>query len=507
MECNVTKQSVFVNEPVLNQNLEQPIDTEFTLPDYCPDIDRIIKCVIQPRCGQKSFNGDTLTVDGTAEVNLLYTDGNQIKCYEYPIHFSRQVSAGKPLSNASARVAMNTEFVNCRAVSKRRVDLHASLNLSVSITAVIEQEIVSDIDCPSVQTLTSSASATTPMGTGEKYILFSDDIEVPASNGSIKTLLRTQSRAIANDCKIIGNKVVVKGELIVGFFYISDDDKPSHFSTTLPISQIIDIDRVNDSCTATAQIEINEFEVKTHTSVSGEVTDITISAKMTVSASAYCNLDVPMVLDAYSTDCGMQLEKTDVKFKKVESSVYDNFTCRGNVEFGSDKIAEVIDAWCQPKVTFSDTNENGVEIKGIANMNILAIDEDGFPRYYEKQLDFDYEHSCDASNCEISPPQVISLDCNCSLMSGAAEVKADLAVHTDIIRTHDTTLICDARLCETEIKPKDDFARVVLYYPHGKEKLWDIARKYNTSVSDIMNINAVTGDYADEKNVLLIPQK
>ncbi len=42
MECNITKQSVFVNEPVLNQNLEQPIDTEFTLPDYCPDIDRII---------------------------------------------------------------------------------------------------------------------------------------------------------------------------------------------------------------------------------------------------------------------------------------------------------------------------------------------------------------------------------------------------------------------------------------------------------------------------------
>ena len=78
MEYNIVKQNVYVAEPVFNQNLEQPIDTEFTLPDYCPDIDRIIKCVIEPRTAQKSFNGDMLNIDGIAELCLFYTDGSQV---------------------------------------------------------------------------------------------------------------------------------------------------------------------------------------------------------------------------------------------------------------------------------------------------------------------------------------------------------------------------------------------------------------------------------------------
>lgn len=508
MECNVTKQSVYVNEPILSQNLEQPIDTEFTLPDYCPDIDRIIKCVIQPRTGQKSFNGDTLTVDGIAELTLFYTDGSQIRCYGHQVHFSRQISVGKPLSNASARICMTTEFVNCRAVSKRRVDLHASLNMNVAITAVREQEIVSDIDCPSVQTLTSSAAATTPMGTGEKYILFSDEIEIPSTNSPVKMLLRTFARAIAHDCKIIGNKVVVKGELTVSFFYIGErDDKPEHFDSTMPISQIIDIDRVNDGCTATAEIDINELEVKTHTSAVGEVSTLSLSAKMTVSASAYCNLDVPMVLDAYSTDCGMELEHADVNFKKVDSTVYDSFTCKGNVEFGSDEIGEIMDIWCQPRVSSAEISDGSARIKGIAIVNILAVDIDGYPRFYEKQLDYEYEHQCSADITELTPPQVISLGCEYSLMPSAAEVRAELAVHTELMSVSKLSPLTEAKLTDSEIKPKDDFARLTVYYPHSREKLWDIARKYNTGVSDILSANNINTDTVEKGCVLLIPKK
>lgn len=508
MECNITKQNVYVTETVLNQNLEQPIDTEFTLPDYCPDIDRIIKCVIRPRCGQKSFNGDTLTVDGTAELSLYYTDGNQIRCHEHFIRFSRQISAEKTLNNPSAMVTITTEYVNCRAVSKRRVDVHASLNMSVCITSLTEHEVISDIDCPSVQTLPFSAEATTPMGVGEKYILFSDEVEIPSTHGALKTLLRTDSRAIASDCKIIGNKVVVKGELIVEFFYISDnDDKPEHFSTVLPISQIVDVDRVNDTCTATAKIEINEFEVKTHTSAAGEVSMLTVSAKMTVTASAFCNLDVPVLLDAYSTDFGMELEKREICFKKVDNTIYKDFSCRGNIDFGADEIKEIVDIWCEPKLINTDVNKNGVFIKGITNVNVLAIDVDGYPRYYEKTFEFEHEHKCDAENCEITTPQIVVSGIDCSLVSNSAEIKIDFTVHAEIICIKEITALCEAKLSENEIKPKDDFARIVLYYPNEKEKLWDIARRYNTEVSDIKSINGITGDFVEKNSVVLVPQK
>ena len=508
MEYNILKQNVYVTEPVFNQNLEQPIDIEFTLPDYCHDIDRIIKCVIVPRTAQKSFNGDMLNIDGIAELCLFYTDGSQVRCYEHLFRFSRQVPLHNMVSNAMAKIIMTTEYVNCRAVSKRRVDIHASINLNVTVTTVCEHNLVADIDSSSVHTLASSTPATTPMGTGEKYILFSDEVEVPSTNSPIKTLLRTDARAIAHEAKIIGNKVVIKGELTASFFYISENDnRPEHFNCTMPISQIVDIDRLNDSCTATAEIEINELEVKTHTSAAGEIGSISISAKLTVSATAYCNLDIPIVLDAYSTDYDMELEHKPVKFKKVESSLYDNFVSKGSVEFVNDNIVEIIDVWCQPKVTYADITDNSAVIKGIATVNILAVDTDNYPRFYEKQLEFDYEHPCNDGVTEITPPQVISLGCEYSLMPSSADIKINLAVHTEMICVNEMNALSEAKLLESKQKQKDDFSRLVIYYSNQKERLWDIARKFNTDIDDLTSINSLTDNEVDKGMILLIPQK
>ena len=43
MEEKALKTGVYVNETILNELLETPIDVDFTLPDYCGDISKIFK--------------------------------------------------------------------------------------------------------------------------------------------------------------------------------------------------------------------------------------------------------------------------------------------------------------------------------------------------------------------------------------------------------------------------------------------------------------------------------
>ncbi len=43
MDINVTRQAVCINEVIFDQSAEQAIDTDFSLPDYCPDIVRLLK--------------------------------------------------------------------------------------------------------------------------------------------------------------------------------------------------------------------------------------------------------------------------------------------------------------------------------------------------------------------------------------------------------------------------------------------------------------------------------
>ena len=72
MEEKILKASVFVNDTLFNESTEQPIDVDFTLPDYCPDISKIVKCRAVSRISsvqlsrrERSFHSCSLTAPET----------------------------------------------------------------------------------------------------------------------------------------------------------------------------------------------------------------------------------------------------------------------------------------------------------------------------------------------------------------------------------------------------------------------------------------------------------
>ena len=46
MDFEVLRQAVCVNELIYEGSVEQSVDSDLTLPDYCPDILRILKCTV-----------------------------------------------------------------------------------------------------------------------------------------------------------------------------------------------------------------------------------------------------------------------------------------------------------------------------------------------------------------------------------------------------------------------------------------------------------------------------
>ncbi|MBR1423678.1 MAG: hypothetical protein IJ571_09605, partial [Ruminococcus sp.] len=51
---------------VFDENCEQPIEKDFVLPDYFPDIFRVLKCFVTPSAESHSINGGRLSYDVSA---------------------------------------------------------------------------------------------------------------------------------------------------------------------------------------------------------------------------------------------------------------------------------------------------------------------------------------------------------------------------------------------------------------------------------------------------------
>ena len=84
MEQKNLKTSVFSLDTVFCESAEQPIDIDFTLPDYYVDISKILKCRAISRISSKSINGSSAAIEGCVTVTVIYCgNDNCISSYEY----------------------------------------------------------------------------------------------------------------------------------------------------------------------------------------------------------------------------------------------------------------------------------------------------------------------------------------------------------------------------------------------------------------------------------------
>ena len=139
------KTNVFYNDVVFCETAEQSIDAEFSLPDYAPDISKIFKMQAVPRISSKGQNGKIITIDGVVELTLLYCDKDGKFCsyiYQYP--FSKIFEMTSECIGANIHSKICTDYINCRAVTGRKIDLHGSCSISVKVTKRKSSEIICD---------------------------------------------------------------------------------------------------------------------------------------------------------------------------------------------------------------------------------------------------------------------------------------------------------------------------------------------------------------------------
>ena len=90
MSIELTKTDIGTAEVLYDNFAEQGIDCDISLPDYCPDIMRILRCSVTNSITNSKISGDRATVDGNAKIRIVYADDkNGIYCYEQDYPFSK----------------------------------------------------------------------------------------------------------------------------------------------------------------------------------------------------------------------------------------------------------------------------------------------------------------------------------------------------------------------------------------------------------------------------------
>ena len=131
MNINTVNTDISMKRLAFEEAAEQQIESDITLPDYFPDIVRVIKCTLKANIVSVSSGGNRITADGNAIISVLYIcESGKLHCFEQKIPVSKYVETPKA-EDYTCVASAKTQYVNCRVISQRRIDIRGSIGIDL----------------------------------------------------------------------------------------------------------------------------------------------------------------------------------------------------------------------------------------------------------------------------------------------------------------------------------------------------------------------------------------
>ena len=508
MEEKCIKTPVFTVETVLSDSAEVPIDIEFNLPDYCPEVSRILKCRAIARVSSKSVSGRSVSVDGSVTVTVIYADGdNMISSYEYQYPISKSFDAGAEIEGAFVLAKAKCEYINCRAVTERKIDIHGAAGINILAFRRQSMDIICDIENDSIELLHESVPVTVPVANAEKYLLLDEEIEVGNSQPDIKWLIRYDASVTVDECKLLADKAIIKGSVAVNLLYRDSEGQTQSLNTSIPVSQLLEAPGADENCTCEASGYIAYLEIKPKTGADGTARGFSLDGKLLLSVQVLRNDEARVITDAYSRRFEAQITGEEVDLSRAVVVLNDTFTCKERVDLPADGISGITDIWCEIKNESARADGECLIVSGTAAVGIIAADGSGTLSYFEKPIDFEYNFKLPVSgDCSGAEPSVSVISANYTLTGdNTMEIRLEMAVNTTVYEHKRVSLVSDIRINANKPAEASNRAAMTVYFAGADESVWDISRRYLASVSEVKRLNGIEDDILASGRMILLP--
>ncbi len=507
MDMKIINDTLDIRETIFEGSPEQGFECDILLPDYCPDVRRILKCHVTPKVSQCYQNGDRVNVDGFILVKVYYLcDENKIHAYDSKMPFSKTMEIKESADGISVSVGAATNYVNCRAINQRRLDVRGAITLKTRITGKTSQTVVSDAAGDGIQlrkkTVTGSRLCS------EASAQFSVQEEESISGTHVNSVLRCEGVAMFGDVQIIPNKAIMKGELKLTTVYTDAEGMtPVTVVHTLPISRIMDIERLTTDCKLEIKTDVVLAEAFPKQDENGEFTKLGFDVKVNIFAKCYESKAITLATDAYSTQYNCNYTSKNVPLECVNSVIDKTFTYKTVTELSKTSIERVVDLWASAKSPVSTLENSKLTVQIPIDVFAFYLSEDGNADFSENTVDVTFDMAIDDDCQEVKfEPEIKILSSDYSFV---APNKVELCVELNVLGTlsqnQTDRCITELNVDYSSAKKAENAPALTIYYCDCGENVWDIAKRYNTCPECIIAENSLECETINEKKVILIP--
>ncbi len=505
MDNQLRRQTVSVIHPVLDKSEEYVLGGDFVLPEYCPDVAVVLKCMVTPYIHNRQWSNGQLLLDGVAAVRVLYLDEERrcVREAEFNHPISCSLRAEDTDETPIVRLFIQQDYVNCRATSPRRLEVRGAFTIHAVADAVGTLDLVSTDKQDGLHLKTTEVALSTPKVSTERVLAVSDVVDFDSSMPPAEQLLGGACYAVVQECKLLVGKAIVKGQVYIHQIYTDDAGNGAvHIiDHTLPFSQIVDLDGAEDSDLCTADVMILSDTQRCTVNGEGQNTALEVSLKLLIQVQVYDTAKVPVVLDGYHSRYPSTLKMQEVSLRSFLGTQRQSVPWQQALELPANDLQEILDVWVQPGALSGKCEDGQAQITGRMHVCMLVRDTNGMVAYYERPetVELAYPASGDTIYASLAP-----LSVSYTVTGNRLELRVGLGLALSQWLQSEKSIVQDITLRQEEAYTPGR-AAIRLYYAQPGERVWDIARECHTSPEGIMQENGLSEDVLHDKRMLVVP--
>lgn len=481
------------------------LDDDYNVPDYRPDIVKIIK-----EQGELKFDEikpvlGAVWIKGRLIFRVLYRsdqENGKISCLKGELPFQEKVNIEGFVEYDPVHVTGAIEDLTVGVIHSRKLNIRAVAVLKALSEAMQVREISDGvIDNENCMQLKKEMEVSQLLLAKHDICRQRNEIILPSSKPNIREILWKSVELRNIGSRLDKEGIHLTGEVLLSILYQEEEelDRAQWYETTLSLDCGTDIGMENMANDASVFYKISvgdvgkELEVKPD--YDGEERMLILDLQLHLYIRVWQETKHQALLDVYSLKQNLipQIEKNAFEHLLMKNDAVCKIMEQMILEENQEKILQICSCEGRAHIDEMQQRDNGVFAEGTLEVELVYITtDDQMPVSAVKQI-YPFEQLIELPKTEL--PLRIEQECSVVQLSAAiqdqtqAEIKAAIGINILAFAADEAEYIKEIKEEPYNIEELQRLPGLVGYIVKHGDSLWEIAKKYHTTIQGIMETN------------------
>lgn len=500
MPLTLAKETMDMNwkDTAGKQSSQILLEGDMIVPDSKPDLQEILRCEGKVNLREKRITDDRISFSGDMMVSVLYRAKNG----ERPLY---AMKASLPLEDflhidglekdMDVTLGAELEHLDCQIINDRKIGVKAVIQMQAEAEKQKHAEIFSGVAGEGIECLKGILRMERDTATLKDRFTVKEDLNLSPSKPEIGEVLWEGMELTEQDMRAMDGKVMVRGNLKISMLYLDSEGNMGSINEKIPFNGYLEGEGIEPKTELNGRLTIEEGRLTPMADEDGEARQVAVDVTIGAQMNGKETVEQEILQDAYAPKGTVMLEKETITYPVTVGSGKNQFMVKERIQLenGEMPMLRAEEVWGEVRLSEARTVADNVEVEGVLTADILYDCEADEAPLCMLRRGIPFGQMMELRGVEEGDEADVSLrleDIDFQMLSEReGELRATVTMEAVVTRQETAETVTDITVEEeTDRQP---MAGAVIYMVQKGDTLWKIAKRYRTTVNDILAVNDI----------------